>query len=200
MWVEGWVNSCRGKSLHVRNDSGNACRKLKVNREICVCRASHPFSEAVTWNATRKRSLPVGPWSPGPRTKSALLQQTALLSPAVLFFFIYNFTYLFLTVLGLRCCKDFSLAAVSGGYSSCGTWASHCSGFSCWGAQIFGSTSFSICSSWALEHTLSGRGLVAPGMWDPSRSGIKPSFGKSLLHWQADSLSLNHQGSPLQQF
>ena len=209
MWVEGWVNSCRGKSLHIQNDSGNACRKLKVNREICVCRASCPFSEVVMWNTTHKGSLPVGRWFPGPRTKPALLQQTALLSPAALFF-IYNFIYLFLAVLGLRCCEDFSLVAASGGYSSCGTWASHCSGFSCWGAQILGRISVSSCSTWVQQLRLLGSkaqtqrlwhtGFVAVGMWDPPRSGIKPSFGKCFLHWQADSLRLNHQGSPLQQF
>ena len=29
----------------------------------------------------------------------------------------YIFTYLFLAVLGLRCCRDFSLVVASGGYS-----------------------------------------------------------------------------------
>ena len=31
--------------------------------------------------------------------------------------FLYNFIYLFLAVLGLRCCVGFSLVAESGGYS-----------------------------------------------------------------------------------
>ena len=31
--------------------------------------------------------------------------------------YVYNFIYLFLAVLGLRCCTGSSLAAVSGGYS-----------------------------------------------------------------------------------
>ena len=44
------------------------------------------------------------------------------------FFYIIVFIYLFLAVLGLRCCKDFSLVAVSRGYSLA---ASHCGGFSC---------------------------------------------------------------------
>ena len=35
------------------------------------------------------------------------------------FFFnnFYLFTYLFLALLGLRCCRDFSLVVASGGYS-----------------------------------------------------------------------------------
>ena len=33
------------------------------------------------------------------------------------FFNFYIFTYLFLAVLGLRCCRDFSLVVASGGYS-----------------------------------------------------------------------------------
>ena len=52
-------------------------------------------------------------------------------------------------------------------FSSCGTRASHCSGFSCWRAQ-------------ALEHRLSSCGTrhVVYGMWDFSRdvgSGIEPT-------------------------
>ena len=37
----------------------------------------------------------------------------------LLFFFnnFYLFTYLFLALLGLRCCRDFSLVVASGGYS-----------------------------------------------------------------------------------
>ena len=30
---------------------------------------------------------------------------------------MYNFIYLFLAVLGLRCCEGFSVVAASGGYS-----------------------------------------------------------------------------------
>ena len=47
-----------------------------------------------------------------------------------LFFLIILFIYIFLAVLGLHCCKDFSLAVVSRGYSLA---ASHCGGFSCRG-------------------------------------------------------------------
>ena len=47
------------------------------------------------------------------------------------FFNYFNFflvvIYLFFTVLGLHSCTGSSLVAGSGGYSSCSTWASHCS-------------------------------------------------------------------------
>ena len=34
-----------------------------------------------------------------------------------MYIYVYNFIYLFLAVLGLRCCTGSSSAAVSGGYS-----------------------------------------------------------------------------------
>ena len=47
------------------------------------------------------------------------------------FFNYFNFflvvIYLFFTVLGLHSCTGSCLVAGSGGYSSCSTWASHCS-------------------------------------------------------------------------
>ena len=49
---------------------------------------------------------------------------------ALLFFFLIYLFFLFLAVLGLRCCAR--------AFSSCGEWASHCSGFSCCGAQALG--------------------------------------------------------------
>ena len=45
------------------------------------------------------------------------------------------------------------------------------------------------CSSWSLEHKLNG-------MWNLLDQGSN----LCLLHWQADSLSLSHQGSPLVPF
>ena len=93
-------------------------------------------------------------------------------------------------MLGLCCCMSFSLVAASGGYSSWSTWNSHCSGFSCgeWALGCMGSIR---CSSWALEHSSV---IAAPG---PTAYGISPDQG---LHWQADSLPLSHQGSPLKMF
>ena len=59
---------------------------------------------------------------------------------------IYLFIYLFLSVLGLCCCKwAFSGCGTQGLLSSCGAQASHYSGFSC-------------CRAAALEHRLSSCG------------------------------------------
>ena len=66
-------------------------------------------------------------------------------------FILTHFTcpYLFLVALGLRCCMwAFSSCIEQGLLSSCGAWASRCSGFSCWGA-------------WALENRLSIFGAQA---------------------------------------
>ena len=52
--------------------------------------------------------------------------------------------------------------------SNCSTWASHCNGFSCCGAQALGSQAsvvvahgLSICGPWALEHRLRSYSAVA---------------------------------------
>ena len=46
-------------------------------------------------------------------------------------------------------CVGFSLAVESGGYSNRGVWASHCRGFSFYGAQALGCVGFSSCCTWA---------------------------------------------------
>ena len=73
--------------------------------------------------------------------------------------FIY-LIYLFLAVLGLRCCTR--------AFSSCGEQASHCGGFSCCGAQALGAQAsvvvahgLSSCGLRALERRLSSRGTRA---------------------------------------
>ena len=53
-----------------------------------------------------------------------------------LYLFIYLF-YLFLAVLGPRCCTGFLLLRRAGATLHCGAQASHCSGFSC-GTQALG--------------------------------------------------------------
>ena len=77
-----------------------------------------------------------------------------------------------------------------------------CSGFSCCRAQTLGSQvsvvaalGLSSCSSRALDHRLSSCGSWAQllhGMWISLDQGWNPCP----LHWQADSYSLYHQGSP----
>ena len=83
------------------------------------------------------------------------------------------FIYLFLSVLGLRCCSGFSLVVVSG---------------------------LLVAVASLVEHSLQGiRASVvgARGISGPVACGIFPDQGSNLcpLHWQVDSLLLHHQGS-----
>ena len=58
----------------------------------------------------------------------------------LIYIYIILFIYLFLPVLGLPyCLQAFSSSGESGLSSSCGAQATHCSGFSCCGAQALGS-------------------------------------------------------------
>ena len=89
----------------------------------------------------------------------------------MLFFFkfIYLFIYLFLAVLGLRCCAPaFFMLRRAGATLHCSAWASHCSGFSCCGAQALGvwasvvvARRLSSCGLRALERRLSSCGARA---------------------------------------
>ena len=93
-----------------------------------------------------------------------------------------NFIYLFLAVLSLHCCTGFSLAAVSRVTLHCGTWASHCGGFSYCRALALGCVGFSSCSSWGLERRLSSCGH---GLGCPKACGLFLDQGLDpcLLHW-----------------
>ena len=74
-------------------------------------------------------------------------------------FFIYF--YLFLTVLGIRCCVQvFSCCGDQGLLSSWTVWASHCNGFYCGGAQALGHRAHGLsgCGPRALERSLSSCG------------------------------------------
>ena len=88
------------------------------------------------------------------------------------------------------------LVAVSEGYTNCGAQASHCRSSSCCEARTLGVRGLSRFRSQVLEHRLSNRN----GRLSCSRAcGIFPDQGSNpcLLHWQADSLPLSHQRSPL---
>ena len=54
------------------------------------------------------------------------------------FFNMFLFTYLFLAVLGLHCCAWAFSSCGERATLRCGAWVSHCSGFSCCGAQALG--------------------------------------------------------------
>ena len=59
----------------------------------------------------------------------------------------------------------------------------------------FSPEGLSSCGSWALEH---GSTVMAHKLSWSTACGIFPDQGSNLclLHWQADSLPLSHQGSP----
>ena len=75
------------------------------------------------------------------------------------FVFFFN-NYLFLPVLGLCCRVGFS-QVVGSRSSSCGAWASHCSGISCWGSRAPELARCSSCGTRALERRLGSHGARA---------------------------------------
>ena len=110
-----------------------------------------------------------------------------------MFPFFFSIIYLFIFgCAGSSFLRGLSLVVVSGGYSSCGAWAFHCSGFSCCAAQALESAGFSSCDS----HK--GSVVVVHGLHWSMAGGIFLDQGTnpSVLHRQADSIPLSHQGSP----
>ena len=101
-------------------------------------------------------------------------------------FFSQKYFYLFLAVLGLRCCVGVSLVAVKPlAPLHCGTQAFHCWGF---------------CGmAWAVGHmdfTGSIAGIHRPSCFTACGIFLVQGSNPCLLHWQANSLPLSHQGSP----
>ena len=111
----------------------------------------------------------------------------------------YSFTntrnpfFLFLVVLGLSCCTwAVSSCGEQGLLSSCGAWASHCSGFSCCRAWALGlqaseaaAGGLRSCDAWAqLLHS----------MWNLPGPGIEPLSPTPV----GSFLPLYHHGSPTQ--
>ena len=135
-------------------------------------------------------------------------KQTSIFWPHFFFLIIYLFIF---GCLGLCCCVGFSLVAVSRGYSLL-----ECVGFLLWCPFLLGSTGsrvhqlsngsssvvvaheLSSCSTWAPRLQGTGSIVVVCGLSCSVACGIFPDQGLNpcLLHWQADSLPLSHQGSP----
>ena len=90
---------------------------------------------------------------------------------------------IYLAVLGLGCSSSLSLSDERELLSSCGSWASHCSGFSC-GAWAFRCGGFRSSK------------FGAYGLRCSAAFGVILDRGSNqcLLLWQADSLPLSHQG------
>ena len=107
----------------------------------------------------------------------------------VFHFFYFLKTYLFLAVLGLRCCAQ--------AFSSCGEWGLLSTvGHRLWGtrAQQLWFTGFSSCGSRALEH---GSAVVVSRLSCSVTCGVFPDQGLNphTMYWQVDSLPLDNQGS-----
>ena len=107
-------------------------------------------------------------------------------------FFKYNCAYLFLAVRGLHCCTGFPLVeqVEEGDY-----YLLRCTAFPLQWLLLLRSTGFSTCGSWALSMDSI---VVAHRSSCSEAGGILLDSGSNpyLLHWQADSLPLSHQGSP----
>ena len=117
------------------------------------------------------------------KLENHLLCSSLSLGPVNTFFFFF-----FLALLVLCCCRQ--------AFSSCEQGQLfHCSGFSCCGAQALGCVGVSSSSSGALG---TGSLAVAHGLSCSKACAIFPDPGSNpcLLHWQADSWPLSHQGKP----
>ena len=126
----------------------------------------------------------------------SIIQNLWIWAPDI-FFKFYLFIYLFLAMLSLCCCTGFSLGVVSGVHSSLQCSESHWSFLLQWLLLLWGMDSM-VWASVAvhdlravprfLEHRLNSRGVTC-GMFKAQESN------PCLLHWQANSLPLSHQGS-----
>ena len=103
--------------------------------------------------------------------------------------FFNVFIYLFLLVRGLHFCLGCSLVVASRGYSSCRARS-----------RMHGLRYPQQAGSVVRAHRLWSTGSIvaAHRLSCPAACGIFPDQGWNpcLLHWQADFLPLNHQGSP----
>ena len=106
-------------------------------------------------------------------------------APFFLFFFFFNFIYLFYLWLCwvFVSVRGLSLVVASGGHSS-----SPCVGLSLSRPLLL----------WSTGSRCAGSAVVAHGPSCSAARGIFPDQGSDpcLLHWQADSQPLRHQGSP----
>ena len=64
-------------------------------------------------------------------------------------------------------------------------------------ALVLVANKLSSCGSWALEQRLSSCGIWAVALWHVGFSWIRDRTNLCVLHGQADSSPLSHQGSPL---
>jgi len=84
----------------------------------------------------------------------------------------------------------------------CSARASHCDGFPWCGAWTLGHAGFSSSDTWFLGCRAQALAVAAHGLSCSAACGSSWIQGSNpcLLHWQADSLPLSHQGSPFSVF
>ena len=114
------------------------------------------------------------------------------------FFFLINFLNLIFGCIGSSLLHvGFLQLGQAGATLSSGTWASHCAGFSCCGAQALGMRA-SVVVARRLQSA--GSVVVAHRLSCSAACGIFPDQGSNPcpLHWQVDSYVLRYQGSPSQ--
>ena len=147
-----FFNKCQGAQI-----LGHMVRVCLQKPSICLPKCLYDFAPPPAMYASSCCSIP----SPAFGVVSVLdIDHFSRCVVVSLFFFLfqyscffkYNFSYLFLAVLGVRCCMDFALVVVSG--AALWLW---CVGFLSGSLLLLGSTGcqgFSHCGSWAPEHGL----------------------------------------------
>ena len=91
--------------------------------------------------------------------------------------------------------QAFSNYGEQGLLSSCGVWASHCSGFSHHGVLALGPHHWA--QALGVRVPTTGSAVVVHGLSCSTSCAIflDQRSNLHLLHWQADSLPLSHEGS-----
>ena len=118
-----------------------------------------------------------------------------------LFLFVFLLHWVFVAARGLclvATSRGYSLVAVRGLLIAVASLIAE-QGLYSVQASVVAAHGLSSCGSWAPKHRLNS---VAPGLSCPTACGVFPDQGSNpcLLHWQADSLPLSHQGSPIIDF
>ena len=112
-------------------------------------------------------------WGSGERV--ALQMENFTVDPKIPF--LFSFFCFFLFAGSSLLCRLFCSCSSQGLLSSWGALASHCGGFSCWGAWALEWEIFGSCGSQVLEHRLNSCGAwvqLLCGIRDFPRPGIKP--------------------------
>ena len=131
-------------------------------------------------------------------TESDTTEATAAAAVGRVFLLCFIFLFIYVFIYFWSCWDVVALWAFlqlrAGLLSGCSPWAFHCGGFSYCKARSLGHAGSVVLAS---RLQSSGSGVVTHGLSCSVACGIFPGQGSNthLLHWQADSLPLSHQGS-----